>query len=91
MYANTFTGADPQNATVTNANGYVAVELYNPYPVPMVLTNWQLWLGQPQCKWRNLSKSYIYNHRHTCVFRYCHSQRRHHPNAGAEQYASKWW
>ena len=42
VYANSSNQADPQNPGVTNLNGYVAVELYNPYSVTMVLTNWQL-------------------------------------------------
>ncbi|MGD0388920.1 MAG: helix-hairpin-helix domain-containing protein [Tepidisphaeraceae bacterium] len=43
VYANTFTGPDSGTNT-SNPQGYVAVELYNPYSVPMTLKNWQLGL-----------------------------------------------
>jgi hypothetical protein len=41
VYANTFNGPD-SNTTTSNLQGYVAVELYNPYSVPLILVNWQL-------------------------------------------------
>ncbi len=43
VYVNTFTGNDSGTGTA-NPQGYVAVELYNPYPVPLTLINWQLGL-----------------------------------------------
>jgi hypothetical protein len=43
IYASTFTGSDSGTST-SNPQGYVAVELYNPYPVTLTLTNWQLGL-----------------------------------------------
>jgi len=43
VYANTYTGADSGTSTA-NIQGYVAVELYNPYSVPLTLTNWQIGL-----------------------------------------------
>ena len=33
----------------------------------MVLTNWQLWIGQPRCKWRGLSQPCLYDHWCACV------------------------
>jgi hypothetical protein len=44
VYVNTYAGADSGDASIVNAQGYVAVELYNPYSVPMTLKNWQLGL-----------------------------------------------
>ncbi|MGD0461955.1 MAG: helix-hairpin-helix domain-containing protein [Tepidisphaeraceae bacterium] len=44
VYVNTYTGPDPANGALSNPQGYVAVELYNPYPVTMILKNWQLGL-----------------------------------------------
>ncbi|MGA2442060.1 MAG: hypothetical protein ABSH08_13985, partial [Tepidisphaeraceae bacterium] len=43
VYANTFTGPD-SGTNKSNPQGYVAVELYNPYSVPLTLKNWQLGL-----------------------------------------------
>ena len=44
IYANTYRGFDSGTPSIFNDQGYVAVELYNPYSVPMVLKNWQLGL-----------------------------------------------
>jgi hypothetical protein len=44
IFVCTYTGTDPQNAAVSTPQGYVAIELYNPYSVPLTLTNWQLGL-----------------------------------------------
>ncbi len=41
MYVNTNAGKDATTG-LTNPSGYVAVELFNPYPVPLVLINWTL-------------------------------------------------
>jgi hypothetical protein len=43
VYANTYTGSDNGNHTI-NPQGYVAIELYNPYPTILVLNNWQVGL-----------------------------------------------
>jgi hypothetical protein len=40
VYVNTNAGAGPGGAV--NKGGYVAVALFNPYPVPLVLVNWTL-------------------------------------------------
>jgi hypothetical protein len=43
VYVNTNSGPDPTGASPTpNPAGYVAVELFNPYPVPLTLINWTL-------------------------------------------------
>jgi Helix-hairpin-helix motif len=43
VHVNTFTGNDI-NSGLPNPQGYVAIELYNPYPVTLTLVNWQLGL-----------------------------------------------
>ncbi|HYO10569.1 MAG TPA: hypothetical protein VER17_16495 [Tepidisphaeraceae bacterium] len=42
VYVNTDTIRPAPAAATPNPNGYVAIELYNPYPVPINLTNWAL-------------------------------------------------
>jgi hypothetical protein len=44
VYANTYAGPDATDPTIVNPQGYVAIELYNPYSFPMTLNNWQLGL-----------------------------------------------
>lgn len=46
VYANTYAGDDgnvndPNSDGLANLKGYVAIELYNPYAVPLTLNNWQ--------------------------------------------------
>jgi hypothetical protein len=44
VYVNTDIGTDPNpgGGTGTNPGGYVAIELYNPYPVAISMMNWKL-------------------------------------------------
>ncbi|MGD0769133.1 MAG: helix-hairpin-helix domain-containing protein [Tepidisphaeraceae bacterium] len=43
VYVNTNAGTDPSGTSSTlNKGGYVAVVLFNPYPVPLTLANWTL-------------------------------------------------
>ena len=46
MYANTYQGTDPTKGaapppgTPLNPNGYIAIELHNPYNTPLTLNHW---------------------------------------------------
>ncbi len=44
VYVNTYIGPDSNLPASSNPQGYVAVELYNPYSVTLTLKNWQLGL-----------------------------------------------